>query len=114
MRLDHAVLAVPYLCPAACRIHGAVGHRAVQVVGEGKLDIVFGGRGVLVEAVRRIGPRHAPLGRRDPVSDVVVGVGVRVGGVHIGLCPCQLASVVVGVGDSVGQVTGVVGTITFA
>ena len=39
VRLDHAVLAVPYLRPAACRINGTVGHRAVQVVGVGYTSI---------------------------------------------------------------------------
>ena len=54
VRLDHPVLAIPYLRPAAGGVHWAVGHRAVQVVGEGKLSVVLGGGGVLVQAVRRI------------------------------------------------------------
>ncbi len=43
VRLDHAVLAVPDLCPAAGRIHRAVGHAAIEVIGEGKLAAVLGG-----------------------------------------------------------------------
>ena len=81
--LDHAVLAVPDLSPAACGVHGAVGHRAVQVVGEVQLQVVLGGGGVLIEAVRRVGPWHANLIGGDPVADGVVGVGIRVGGIHI-------------------------------
>ena len=42
-RLDHAVLAVPDLRPAAGRIDGAVRHAAVKVVCEGKLNVVLGG-----------------------------------------------------------------------
>ena len=53
-RLDHAVLAVPYLRPAAGGINGAIGHRAVKVIGEVHLHVVLGGGGVLVQAVRRI------------------------------------------------------------
>ena len=58
--------------------------------------------GVLVQIVRRVGPWHASLGCGDSVADWVVGVGIRVGRVNIGLCPRQLASVIVGIGDGVG------------
>ena len=102
VRLDHAVLAVPELRPAAGRVHGAVGHRAVQVIGEGKLSVVLGGGCVLVEIVRRVGPWHASLGCGDSVADGVVGVGIGIGGVHIRRCPRQLASVIIGIGNGVG------------
>ncbi len=74
VRLHHAVLAVPHLRPAAGPVHGAAGHAAVQVVGEIELHIALRGGGVLVQAVRRVGPRHARLGRGDAVSDGVVTV----------------------------------------
>ena len=102
VRLDHAVLAVPELRPAGVPVHRAVGYRAVQVVGKAYLHIVFCGGRVLVEAVRGVGPGHARLAGGDPVADGVVGVEVRVGRVNIGLCPRQLASVIVGIGDGVG------------
>ena len=79
-----------------------MGHRAVEVVGEGKLSVVLGGGCVLVEIVRRVGPRHARLGGGCPVADGVVGVGVAVGCVHIRRRACQLGAVIVGVGDGVG------------
>ena len=99
--LDHTVLAVPYLRPAACRINGTVGHRAVQVVGKARLHIVLGGGCVLVEPVRRVGPWHACLIGGDSVADGVVGVGVRVGRVHIRRRARQFRSVIVGIGDGV-------------
>ena len=99
--LDHAVLAVPYLRLAACRINGTVGHRAVQVVGKIYLHIVFCGGRVLVEAVGDVGPRHTRFIGGDSVADGVVGVEVRVGRVNIGPCPRQLVSVIVGVGDDI-------------
>ena len=60
----------------------------------------------MVKIVRRVGPWHARLGRGDPVADRVVGVGVRIGGVHVGHGPRQLASVVVGVGYGVRRGVG--------
>ena len=100
-RLDHAVLAVPDLRPAACRVHGAVGHRSVQVVGEIQLHIVLRGGCVLVQAIRSVGPRDTCFGRRDTVANRVVDVGIGIGGVHIGNSSCQFASVIVGVGDDI-------------
>ena len=102
VRLDHAVLAVPDLRPAAGGVHGAVGHGAVQAIGEIQLDAVLRGGRVLVEAVRRVGPWHARLIGGGSVADGVVGVGVRVGGVHIRRRARQLRTVVVGVGDGAG------------
>ena len=58
--------------------------------------------GVLVQIVRRVGPWHASLGCGDSVADGVVGVGVRVGRVHIRRRARQFRSVVVGIGDGVG------------
>ena len=60
--LGQAVLAVPELRPAACRVRGAVGHAAVQVIGEGQRRAVHRGGRVLVEDVGDVGPRHARLG----------------------------------------------------
>ena len=100
--LDHAVLSVPDLRPAVRRVNRAVGHAAIQIIGEVQLHVALGGGGVLVEAVRRVGPRDARLGGGCTVADGVVGVGVRIGGVHIGLCPRQFRAVIVGVGDGVG------------
>ena len=72
--LGQAVLAVPELRPAACRVRGAVGHAAVQVIGEGQRRAVHRGGRVLVEAVCREGPGDARLAGGDPVADGVVGV----------------------------------------
>ena len=60
--LGQAVLAVPELRPAACRVRGAIGHAAVQVIGEGQRRAVHRGGRVLVEDVGDVGPRHARLG----------------------------------------------------
>ena len=100
-RLDHAVLGVPDLRPAGGRVHGAVRHAAVLVIGEGKLCVVLGGRGILVQIVGCIGPRDARLGCRDTVADRVVGVGIGIGCIHIGHGPRQLRSIIIGVGDDV-------------
>ena len=62
VRLHQAVLAVPVLRPAACRVRGAIGHAAVQVIGEGQRRAVHRGGRVLVEDVGDVGPRHARLG----------------------------------------------------
>ncbi len=70
--LHHAVLAVPDLRPAGGRVHGAVGHGTVQVVGKREIGIVFGGGCVLVQAVGRVGPRHARLAGCDAIADLVV------------------------------------------
>ena len=101
VRFDQPVHAIPDLCPSACCVHGAVRHVAIKVIGKGKLCVVLGGRGILVQIVGCIGPRDARLGCRDTVADRVVGVGVRIGGVHVGRSSCQFAPIVVGVGDGV-------------
>ena len=76
VRLDHAVLAVPDLRPAGGRVHGAVCHAAVQVIGEIQLDAVLRGGRVLVQIVRCVGPRDARLIGGGSVAYRVVGVGV--------------------------------------
>ena len=101
VRLDHPVLAVPYLRPGRVRVHRAVGHGAVQVVGEGELHVVLGGGRVLVKIVRRVGPGNTRLACGDSVADGVIGVGVAVGCIHIGRSTRQFGAVVVGVGDDV-------------
>jgi len=101
--LDHAVFAVPDLRPAGGGVDGAVGHGAVEVVGEGQLDVVFRGGGVLVELVRGVGPGYAGFAGGNAVADGVVGIGVSVGRVHVGQRARDFAAVVVAVGYGVGH-----------
>ena len=88
--------------PATGRIDRAVGHAAVQVVGEIQLHVVLRGGRVLVEAVCRESPGDARLGCSDSVAYRVVGVGVRIGGVHIRRRARQFRAVIVDIGDGVG------------
>ena len=104
--LDHAVFAVPDLYPTGCRIHGPVGHGAVEVIGGDHLGLPLGHGGVLVELVGGVGPGYAGLVGGDAVADGVVGVGVGVRCVHVGHRARDFGAVVVGVGDDVGRRVG--------